>query len=316
VVYRVTSRDAPSGYRKLHVTYVDDSGVALGTLPCDTVLTFAPGSPGATGSTGPSGATGATGPAGATGAGGGGGSGKTLQDDITQTSHGFAVQDIVRFNGTSWVKAKADTTQDAEVVGIVSAVADANHFTIVYEGYVSGLSGLTAGTTYFLSDATAGLLTSTEPSSIGSISKPLLIATTTTAGYFFNWRGIVVGGTGGQGASVEVIFDGQGSPPSTGLKGFIDIPFACTITKWRLMADVSGSIQVDIWKDIYANFPPTLADTITAAAKPTLTAQQKNESSTLTGWTTAVAAGDVLAFNIDSVATVTRVTLSLLLIKT
>jgi hypothetical protein len=31
----------------------------------------------------------------------------------------------------------------------------------------------------------------------------------------------------------------------------------------------------------------------------------------LTGWTTAVAAGDVLRFNVDSVATVTRVVLQL-----
>lgn len=33
--------------------------------------------------------------------------------------------------------------------------------------------------------------------------------------------------------------------------------------------------------------------------------------SLLTGWTTAVAAGDVLGFNVDSVSTVTRVLLSL-----
>ena len=38
---------------------------------------------------------------------------------------------------------------------------------------------------------------------------------------------------------------------------------------------------------------------------------QKSQDSTLTGWTTAVAAGDILAFNVDSTATITRVTISL-----
>jgi hypothetical protein len=37
----------------------------------------------------------------------------------------------------------------------------------------------------------------------------------------------------------------------------------------------------------------------------------KSQDTTLTGWTTAVAAGDILRFNVDSATTVTRVTLSL-----
>jgi len=83
-----------------------------------------------------------------------------------------------------------------------------------------------------------------------------------------------------------------------------------------LLADVSGSIVIDIWKDTYANFPPTVADTITASAKPTLASAQKAQDSTLTGWTTTIAAGDILAFNVDSITTVTRVTLSLKVRKT
>jgi len=83
-----------------------------------------------------------------------------------------------------------------------------------------------------------------------------------------------------------------------------------------MLADQSGSIVVDIWKDTYANFPPADADSITAAAPPTISSAQKAQDSTLTGWTTAVAAGDILAFNVDSVATVTRVTLSIKATKT
>lgn len=111
---------------------------------------------------------------------------------ITQVAHGFAVGNFVRYSGTAYVKAQADTGANAEVVGIVSAVADADNFTLQYGGRITGLSGLTAGTVYFLSAATAGLLTATEPTTFGQISKPLLLADSTTTGYFFNFRGVEV----------------------------------------------------------------------------------------------------------------------------
>jgi hypothetical protein len=123
-----------------------------------------------------------------------GGGGAGMSTTITQTAHGLAVGNVVRFNGTAYVKALADSAVDAEVVGIVSVVTDADHFTLVSGGVVSTLTGLTAGATYFLSPTTAGLLTSTEPSALGQVSKPLLVAVSTTAGVFFNWRGQVVGG--------------------------------------------------------------------------------------------------------------------------
>lgn len=98
-----------------------------------------------------------------------------------------------------------------------------------------------------------------------------------------------------------------GSPVSTGIKGDLEVPYDCDITKVTLLADQAGSIVIDIWKDAYANFPPTVADTITAAAKPTISAATKAQDETLTGWTTALSAGDILRFNVDSAATVTRV---------
>lgn len=101
------------------------------------------------------------------------------------------------------------------------------------------------------------------------------------------------------------------SNPASGDQGDLTIPFACTITEWTLLADVSGSAVVDIWKDTYANYPPTVADTITGSAKPTITAATKGQSSTLTGWTTTISAGDTLRFNVDSVTTIARITLSL-----
>ena len=108
-----------------------------------------------------------------------------------------------------------------------------------------------------------------------------------------------------------MIIDGGGSAITTGVKADLLIPYACTITAARLLADQSGSIVVDIWKDTYANFPPTVGDTVTASAKPTLSSAQKYEDTTLTGWTTALAAGDYLRFNVDSATSVQRVTLAI-----
>jgi hypothetical protein len=110
---------------------------------------------------------------------------------------------------------------------------------------------------------------------------------------------------------INFIIDGGGSAITTGQKGHVEIPFAMTITGWTILADQSGSIVVDVWKDTYALFPPTVADTIAGTEKPTLSAVQKNQDLSLTTWTTAVAAGDILAFNVDSAATVTRVVVAI-----
>lgn len=181
---------------------------------------------GATGPTGATGGTGATGPAGATGtAGATGATGSGGTRAVALTSHGFAVGDVVRYDGsTTFAKAKADSAANAEVVGIVSAVANANNFTLSMSGYLTGLSGLTAGAAHFLSPSTAGALTATEPTTLGQISKPILIADSTTSGYLFNFRGELlsagsVGGTGATGPAGATGATGAGATGATGAQG-------------------------------------------------------------------------------------------------
>ena len=101
------------------------------------------------------------------------------------------------------------------------------------------------------------------------------------------------------------VFDGGGVAPTANSKIRFSAPCTGTIVGVRLLADVAGTGVVDIWKDTYANYPPTVADTITAAAKPTLTAADKYNDTTLTGWTTAVTQGDTFIINLDSAATFT-----------
>lgn len=116
--------------------------------------------------------------------------------------------------------------------------------------------------------------------------------------------------------TIQFIIDGGGVAITTGEKGDIEIPFACTIEGWTVLADQSGSIVVDIWKDTYANYPPTVADTITGTEKPTLSGAIKNQDLTLSSWTTSCERGSTLRYNVDSVATVTRVTVILRVKKT
>jgi hypothetical protein len=114
---------------------------------------------------------------------------------------------------------------------------------------------------------------------------------------------------------IEFVIDGGGSAVTTGEKGHLEIPYNCTIQRVTMMADQSGSIVVDLWVDTYANFPPTDADSITASAPPTISSAQKSQDTTLTGWTTSLTAGSIIAYNVDSCSTITRCTVSLVVEK-
>lgn len=108
--------------------------------------------------------------------------------------------------------------------------------------------------------------------------------------------------------TIQFIIDGGSSTITTGVKGDIMIPFNCTVQSWDIVADTSGSIVVDVWKDTYANFPPTVAGTVTGSEKPTLSSAQKNQDLSLSGWTTSFTRGDWLRYNVDSASGVSRVT--------
>ena len=115
--------------------------------------------------------------------------------------------------------------------------------------------------------------------------------------------------------NLQFIIDGGGSTITTGQKGHLEVPFNCTVQGWTIGANASGSIVVDVWKDTYANFPPTVADTIAGSEKPTLSSATKNQDLTLTSFTTSLTKGDILAFNVDSVTTVQRVLVSIRVLR-
>lgn len=111
--------------------------------------------------------------------------------------------------------------------------------------------------------------------------------------------------------SLQFVVDGGGTAITTGVKGDLVIPYNCTVLGWDVLADTSGSIVIDVWKDTYANFPPTVADTIAGSEKPTITSATKNQDTSLSSWTTTLTRNDILRFNVDSCTTITRVTLNI-----
>jgi hypothetical protein len=143
-----------------------------------------------------------------------------------------------------------------------------------------------------------GLAALFVPASATSITSPRIV----------DKRVLVQGPTA---SKFQVEIDNGSSTILTGVAGEFEVPWNCTIVSWDLLANTTGSVQFDLWKDTYANYPPTLADSITASAKPALTSATKAQSSTLTGWTTALNAGDVIRINVDSVTGISRVVLVL-----
>lgn len=109
-------------------------------------------------------------------------------------------------------------------------------------------------------------------------------------------------------SSIGYTIDGNGTVIVTGIIGAgIRLPFAGTINSVTLLADISGSIKIDILKDTYANYIFT-SGSICASALPALSSAVKYEDTTLTGWTTSFSAGDVFRFKVDSSVTPASVT--------
>lgn len=104
---------------------------------------------------------------------------------------------------------------------------------------------------------------------------------------------------------------GFGSEIVDGIKGDLYVPFAHTITGYTALSVQTGSIQIDLWRDSYGNFPPTDADSITASAPVAIDSSTFAQDTTLTGWSTSGAAGSIYRLNVDSCTDIQNVTVVL-----
>lgn len=84
--------------------------------------------------------------------------------ETTVSAHGFSSLSAVRHNGTTWVKAQADS--DSTLAhGVCVEVINSNQFIFSLSGKYTYSSphGLSVGNWYFLSDVTAGALVADQP---------------------------------------------------------------------------------------------------------------------------------------------------------
>lgn len=109
--------------------------------------------------------------------------------------------------------------------------------------------------------------------------------------------------------AVGLVIDGGGSVITTGVKGDLYVPFACTITASTLIADQTGSVVLNVL--LSASYATTPTVSIVASAPPTLAAAAAAQDTTLAGWTVSVSAGSRLRVTVTSVSTITRLGLTL-----
>ncbi len=106
---------------------------------------------------------------------------------------------------------------------------------------------------------------------------------------------------------------------TTGFKGAIWVPISGTITEWTVLSTDAnpptvGSIEIDILRSTYADYP-TMTSMVGTGTKPNITNAQKGNGAP-TGWaSTSIAAGDCIGFQVTSVTGLKRVSLVLKVVK-
>ena len=87
---------------------------------------------------------------------------------------------------------------------------------------------------------------------------------------------------------------------------------AATITKVVLIGDVSGSCEVAIKKDARATYTGPMGGTsIVASDPPTISGAAQASKTSFTGWTTAIAADDMLIISLSYVSAFKRLTVQI-----
>jgi hypothetical protein len=117
--------------------------------------------------------------------------------------------------------------------------------------------------------------------------------------------------------TITYVIDGGGTVLTTGEKGSIYVPYTANVIQWTLFADQSGTANIDMWTMPYSEtIFPSVANSFTGNLGMTLSTARANQSIAFSNWRMGrINAGNVLTFNIQSTATITRLMVSLKCVK-
>jgi len=111
--------------------------------------------------------------------------------------------------------------------------------------------------------------------------------------------------------TINFLVDSGSLDMVSGVKGSVTIDVSGIIDSWKLLADQTGTLQVDIKKSDYQSFPTFTSICGVSTNRPTLFNQNKNFDDVLSGWDTAVRAGDIFQFEVINSITIKRFLISL-----
>ena len=118
-----------------------------------------------------------------------------------------------------------------------------------------------------------------------------------------------VGATGSPSPDVITLFiDATPDDIQIGKKAQRLIPYDCSISEWYIVTGQTGSIQFDIKKSTFSNYPTTT--TIISSGPPLLNNQNKNSNPSVTGWAT-ISSGDMIEIWVDSNTDIQNISLFL-----
>ena len=107
----------------------------------------------------------------------------------------------------------------------------------------------------------------------------------------------VTGATGPTEDLISVFIDSTPDDITTGKKAYRLIPYDCQALEWYIVAGQTGSMQLDVKKSTFANYPSTTS--IVGSDYPSLSGQFKASNTGITAWS-GMSAGDMIDFVINS----------------
>lgn len=128
---------------------------------------------------------------------------------ITSGTSGYSFGSPIRITDTGgYTLAQGNNPENAEVLGLLSSI-NSTYSVVTTSGKISGnfkpvtsdAANLSPGCIYFLDPTSKGVITTTEPVTVGQVSKPVLMGTSSGDGVVIQYRGNYINGSSPLGMS-------------------------------------------------------------------------------------------------------------------